>query len=117
MQTVTLFALLACIAVPIFADFDHLRARRDVVEASGEGSGESSGEKPIVESSGEGSGESSGDKVEASGEGSGEGSGATDGLLDASGEGSGENNSNGIVASDAPKDVKALTASEFAVSV
>uniref|UniRef100_A0A1I7UUL3 Secreted protein n=1 Tax=Caenorhabditis tropicalis TaxID=1561998 RepID=A0A1I7UUL3_9PELO len=114
MQTVTLIALLACIAVPIFADFDHLRARREVVEASGEGSGESSGEKPVVESSGEGSGESSGDKIEASGEGSGEGSGASDGVLESSGEGSGEG---GVVASDSPKDVKALTASEFAVSV
>ncbi|EFP05176.1 hypothetical protein GCK72_005741 [Caenorhabditis remanei] len=119
MQTVTILALLACIAVPIFADFDHLRARRDVVEASGEGSGESSGEKPIVEASGEGSGESSGDKpvVEASGEGSGEGSGASDGVLESSGEGSGENNTNAVVASDSPKDVKALTANEFAVSV
>ncbi|CAE17873.1 Chondroitin proteoglycan 7 [Caenorhabditis elegans] len=116
MQTITILALIACVAVPIFADFDHLRARRDVVESSGEGSGESSGEKPVVESSGEGSGESSGDKeaVEASGEGSGEGSG--DATLESSGEGSGESH-NAVVASDSPKDVKALTANEFAVSV
>ncbi|CAB3404085.1 unnamed protein product [Caenorhabditis bovis] len=82
MQTVTLIALLAVVAVPIFAQFDHLRARRDVVEASGEGSGvESSG----VEASGEGSGEA---HVDAHVESSGEASGET-AVLEGSGEGSG----------------------------
>ncbi|CAI5442315.1 unnamed protein product [Caenorhabditis angaria] len=116
MQSITIIALLVCVAaLPVFANFENLRARRDVIEASGEGSGiESSG----TEGSGvEGSGiESSG--IESSGvEGSGiEGSGSSSGevaVLEGSGvEGSGV----AVQSNDSPKDVKTITENEFAVS-